>query len=273
MHRESSLSNSDSFQKKKLKSFTNKYVVLDSLEGLRSLPDNSVQCVVTSPPYNKLGLREGRPYLGQIIYDTYDDNMNEDDYQKWQLQILNEINRILKPGGSAFYNHKDRRFCKRDHPPEKFLSDSDLELYQTIIWDRGSTVNQNARYFRPYVEKIFWFTKSISGESTTPKFHRDRLPEYFKGVIWRIPPDKRNKHPAPFPAILAEICILTTTEEGDLVLDPFAGSGTTLVAAASLKRSYLGFDISSKYQKMFHQRLATSKSKVHLWLEHHHHHH
>jgi len=177
------------------------------------LPNNSIQCIVTSPPYNKLGLREGRQYHGQIIYDTYDDNMNEDEYQQWQRNLLNEINRVLTPTGSLFYNHKDRRYSKRDYPPEEFILQSDLTLYQTIIWDRGSTANQNAAYFRPNFEKIFWLTKSSSNTSLSPKFYRDRLPESFKSSIWRITPERQNKHPAPFPPLIAEICILATTDE------------------------------------------------------------
>jgi modification methylase len=189
-------------------------VIIDSLKGLKMLPNNSVQCIVTSPPYNKLGLREGRQCDGDIIYDTYDDNMNEDEYQQWQCDLLNEINRVLKPTGSLFYNHKDRRYHKRDYPPEKFILRSNLQLYQTIIWDRGSTANQNAAYFRPNLEKIFWLIKSSGGTLTAPKFYRDRLPECFKSSIWRIAPDRTNKHPAPFPAVLAEICILATTDKG-----------------------------------------------------------
>ncbi|CAF1510735.1 unnamed protein product [Rotaria sp. Silwood1] len=229
------------------------------------LPNNSVQCIVTSPPYNKLGLREGRQYKGQIIYDTYDDNMNEDEYQQWQCNLLNEINRVLTPNGSLFYNHKDRRYCKRDYPPENFILQSNLKLYQTIIWDRGYTANQNSGYFRPNLEKIFWLTKSSIDCLSLPKFYRNKLPECFKSSIWRIAPDRKNSHPAPFPQLLAEICILATTDQGDLVLDPFAGSGTTLVAAANLKRSFLGFDISKKYQRMFQKRLTNSNAQVNLW--------
>jgi modification methylase len=186
------------------------------MKGLQMLPNNSVQCVVTGPPYNKLGLREGRQYLGQIIYDMFDDNMDENEYQQWQCDLLNEINRILKPNGSLFYNHKDRHYSKRDHPPEQFILRSDLKLYQTIIWDRGCTANQNPGFFRPNLEKIFWLTKSSSSTSSTsaPKFYRDRLPESFKSTIWRIAPERKNRHPAPFPAVIAEICILATTDEG-----------------------------------------------------------
>ncbi|CAF3808923.1 unnamed protein product [Adineta steineri] len=265
-HQKSSLSNNNGIKRKNIKSLMNKYIIVDCLEGLKMLPSNSIQCIVTSPPYNKLGLRNGRSYALQIVYDTYDDNMNENEYQKWQCDLLNEINRVLTPNGSLFYNHKDRRFCKRDYPPEQFILKSKLKLYQTIIWDRGSTPNQNNNYFRPNVEKIFWLTKSSADPSYTPKFYRNRLPECFKNSIWRIPPERRNKHPAPFPQLLAEICILATTDEGDAVLDIFAGSGTTLVAAANLHRQFIGFDISKKYQKMFHDRLAGADS-INLWEE------
>ena len=192
---------------------TNSYVVIDCLKGLKLLPNNSVQCIITSPPYNKLGLREGTPYLNQIIYDNFDDNIDEDDYQEWQRQILNEINRVLKPNGSCFYNHKDRRYKNVDYPPEAFVLQSDLRLYQTIIWDRGNTPNQNHSYFRPNYEKIFWLTKS-SSERSRPKFYRNRLPESFKTSIWRINRERNSDHPAPFPSILAEICLVATTDEG-----------------------------------------------------------
>ncbi|CAF5046484.1 unnamed protein product [Rotaria sp. Silwood1] len=65
-----------------IKSMINKYLIIDCIKGLKMLSNDSIQCIITSPPYNKLGLRQGCPYNGQIIYDTYDDNMNEIEYQK-----------------------------------------------------------------------------------------------------------------------------------------------------------------------------------------------
>ena len=73
--------------------------------------------------------------------------MNENEYQQWQCNLLNEINRVLTPDGSLFYNHKDRHYRKRDHPPEEFILRGSLKLYQTIIWDHGSTANQNSSFF------------------------------------------------------------------------------------------------------------------------------
>ena len=250
------------------------------MKGMRMLPSNSIDCIVTSPPYNKRGLCQGRRQQYEIRYDTYDDNMNEVEYQQWQCDLLNEMHRVLKPNGSIFYNHKDRRFQRRDYPPEEFILRSHVTIYQTIIWDRGSTANQNAAFFRPNQEKLFWLTKS---SSSAPKFYRHRLPENFKSSIWRIKPDRTNRHPAPFPSLLAEICILATTNEGsldtsvlvevtfalslsgDLVLDPFAGSGSTLLAAKNLDRSYLGFDLSRNYRTMFQQRIRQSDRPAQLW--------
>ncbi|CAF4454864.1 unnamed protein product [Rotaria sp. Silwood2] len=115
--------------------------------------------------------------------------------------------------------------------------ESGADVYDRIIWDHGSTVNQNSGYFRSNLEKIFWLTESS------------------------IAPDQKNLHPAPLPQLLAKICILTTTDQGnlrmnineilffDVVLDPFAGSGTTLVSAAKIKQSFRSFDISKKISK------------------------
>ncbi|CAF4265735.1 unnamed protein product [Rotaria sp. Silwood2] len=124
---------------------------------------------------------------------------------------------------------KTKNIIKRFH--KRFTSS------QKIIWDRGPTVNQNSGYFRSNLEKIFWLTESS------------------------IAPDQKNLHPAPLPQLLAKICILTTTDQGnlrmnineilffDVVLDPFAGSGTTLVSAANIKQSFRSFDISKKISK------------------------
>ena len=99
-------------------------------------------------------------------------------------------------------------------PRSEFILKSKLNLYQTIIWDRGCTPNQNIGFFRPNLEKIFWLTKSSSTSTSPPKFYRDRLPEHFKNSIWRIKPERKNNHPAPFPSLIAELCILATTDQG-----------------------------------------------------------
>ena len=91
----------------------NKIYCIDVLEGLKNIDDNSIDLIITSPPYNKVGLngiQKGKKWNKTIDYDgdPQNDNMDENEYQKWQLNILNELFRVLKEDGSLFYNHKNR---------------------------------------------------------------------------------------------------------------------------------------------------------------------
>jgi modification methylase len=236
-----------------------KIYIMDVLEGLKSLDDNSVDAGVTSPPYNKLGLLKGKKqkggdWNGYITYHTFDDNIPEEEYHQWQIDVLNEIQRVLKPTGSFFYNHKNRRYDKTEYSPYEFVSKSKLNLYQTIIWDRKADVNNSKHFFQPVYELVYWLTKD---NKKAPKFFKNALEE--QQSIWRISPKANIPHPAPFPEELVEHCILATTEPGDVVLDPFMGAGTTAVVAKRLGRRYIGFDISEDYVKMAAKNVEIGK--------------
>ena len=93
----------------------NKIYCIDVLDGLRQLDDESVDVIITSPPYNKGFSGVGKNYANKLWNNTIDyggdpsvDNLPEDEYEKWQIEILNECYRVLKPDGSMFYNHKNR---------------------------------------------------------------------------------------------------------------------------------------------------------------------
>jgi site-specific DNA-methyltransferase (adenine-specific) len=212
---------------------------IDVLEGLKSLDDNSIDCIITSPPYNKYGLN--RFNHRKIKYDLYDDNMDEEEYRKWQVEILNECKRVIKPGGSIFYNHKNRRVNCKEFTPHDWILSCDLNLYQTIIWNRNQSPSILNTFLLPTYEYVFWFSK----ERKTPKVYRDRL-DTIKD-IWNITPSRSKIHPATFPEKLVENCILLTTNEGDTILDPFSGIGTTLNVAERLGRNSIGFEIDKKY--------------------------
>lgn len=232
---------------------------IDVLEGLKQIPDDSIECGISSPPYNKLGLLKGKKqkgsdWNGYITYDNCDDNMTEEDYQKWQVDILNEIQRILKPGGSFFYNHKNRRYDKTEYSPYEWIKKSNINLYQTIIWDRKADVNNSKYFFQPVYEIIYWLTKD---NKKSPKFYKSKL--YHKKSIWSISPKKNIPHPAPFPEELVEQCILATTDKGDIVLDPFSGIGTVAVVSKRLNRHYIGFDLSDEYIKIAEKNIEVGK--------------
>jgi DNA modification methylase len=79
---------------------------------------------------------------------------------------------------------------------------------------------------------------------------KENINKEFHSEVWTINPDRNNKHPAPFPIKLVENCILLTTEENDLVLDPFLGSGTSALASKKLNRGYIGIEIDEKYMEL-----------------------
>lgn len=248
----------------------------DCLEQLRLLPSDSVDCVITSPPYNLKGIRggtdlsklENRKKMWKQVtvnYDVCDDNLPEDEYQQWQVNILNECHRVIKPTGSVFYNHKIRKWKMESHHPFTFIQRSQLKFYQEIVWDRQITMAMSPRQLFPMTERIFWLVKD------KPKVYKKAVEPQYRKDIWSIYPCKRNQHqsmdwrrvdhPAPFPALIPEICIALTTLPGDTVLDPFAGCGTTLVAAQQLGRNSIGIEISEKYCQLIEQRL-NEKSKT-----------
>ncbi len=220
---------------------------IDCIEGLKELEDDSINTIITSPPYNKKGLlgkmKTGNQIWGKhnIDYETYGDDMNESDYADWMVELLNECHRVLSPDGSFFFNHKPRRFKNQCFLPTDFISKSNAILYQLIIWNRKSSPNIRKEHLVPCTEHIYWFRK------VKPKVYRDRLDREYIGEVWDITAKKQGDHPAPFPETLVENCIRMTTDKNDIVLDPFMGSGTTAKVAFKMDRRFLGFEIDEKY--------------------------
>jgi len=212
---------------------------IEILEGLSKIEDSSIDCIITSPPYNKFGLNKFKHR--KIDYDIYSDDIPEEEYQINQIKVLDEFFRVIKPNGSIFYNHKNRRVNKTEYSPLEWILKSKLNLYQTIIWNRNQSPSIGNTFLLPTYELIFWMTKT----NKTPKIYRNRL-DSIKD-IWNISPSRSKTHPATFPEKLVENCILLTTNEGDIILDGYAGVGTTLNVSKRLNRNYIGFEISQNY--------------------------
>ena len=237
----------------------------DCKELLNQLDNNSVQLFLTSPPYNKEGLRgktsvwtNWKKSIDGIKYDVYEDNMKEDEFQQWQIELLNIMYDKLKDIGSVFYNHKVRRKDNSAVFPD-FVFKTKFMLHQIIIWDRKTSADQNDNYLIPTTEYIFWLKKG-----NNPICNKNDC--CFKTEVWSINPEKNNPHPAPFPKLLATELIKLGSNKGDLVIDPFGGSGTTAVAAIDTKRDYIIFEINRKYcdltEKRIKNALLLSKSKL-----------
>src|SRR5699024_6410559 len=136
----------------------NKIYNKDCSEGMKRIPDGSIDLIITSPPYNIGNMKSNTTKHG-----TYaGNNMNEKAYQDWQLSILDECYRVLKEGGSLFYNHKVRIRKGVGLHPLEFILKSPFILKQEIVWDMGKSANCDKIRFFPFSERIYWLTKSPS---------------------------------------------------------------------------------------------------------------
>lgn len=229
----------------------------DCLEVMRDLPDNSVDLIVTSPPYNKgywssnRNINNGfRTKARRIDYGTFNDVMDPADYNSWQKRVIGECLRLLKPTGSMFYNHIDiLKLHNTIHP----LFVYEFPVKQIIVWNRKNTPKLDKSYFFPVTEYVFWLKKT---KDARVKF--DRKKAKFTSNIWAISPDTKNDFPAPFPIELPTNCIEACTEVGDVVLDPFMGSGTTGVASKQLKRNFIGIELDKNFFESAKKRIENA---------------
>jgi DNA modification methylase len=233
----------------------------DCLEVLPSLPE--VDLIVTSPPYNLVGrsslghYKDGERFNGgsglwknakrpgglSEGYEDHDDSMPQPEYEEWQRRVLTACWDRLNASGAIFYNHKPRINGLELWTP--LVLNPGLPLRQIVIWDRSSGFNFSPTYYVPTHEWILIFAK--------PRF-RLAAGGTGAGDVWHLTPEMHNAHPAPFPLGLPATAIETT--KPSLVLDPFCGSGTTLVAAKAAGVKSIGIEKSERYCKMAVKRLA-----------------
>ena len=173
--------------------------------------------------------------------------MKPEEYERQQKDFLRECIRVIKPSGSIFYNHIDiLNKHQTIHPKWVY----DFPLKQVILWNRRNTPKLDASYFLPISEYIFWIQKTPNSKV---KFNRNKC--LFKTNIWNISPAKNNDFPAPFPVELPYNCILATTDENDIILDPYMGSGTTGVACRLLNRKFVGIELNKDFYNQAKNRI------------------
>ena len=231
----------------------------DTLSVLRGLPDDSFDVGVTSPPYNK-GERHQGWLVPKVTYHANSDRHDEDAYRAEQIEVLNELYRVTKPGGSFFYNHKLRWERGWLQHPYAWVSQTDWVMRQEIIWHRKIAGNIRGWRFWQVEERLYWLYKPRPEETAAP-IGRELESRHAKMTsVWEIRPERKMDWiPDPFPLELAGRCIFSILSDGKgRVIDPYAGSGTTLVAAKLLGYDYLGIELSKDYTTRARERLANA---------------
>ena len=242
----------------------NKIYNEDCLETMAKMPDNFVDLIITSPPYNKNYYTKNKKIqindicnFRKINYDSYDDNLHPKDYESWQIKILKECCRVLKDNGSIFYNHMDILNNHNTIHPSFIYN---FPIKQILIWDRMNTPKLDNNYFFPIYEYVFWIKKTKKSKT---KFIRKE--SAFKKSIIRLSPDIKNNHPAPFPLQLPNNFILSCTNKDDLIYDSFMGSGTTAISAIINDRSFIGSEVSKNYIEIANNRLKPYLTQTKLF--------
>lgn len=242
-------------------------------ENMTQVEDKSVKLVVTSPPYN-IDIQYGnKTKKGKVIESKavkYKDDMSEDEYREMLRKVFDECKRVVSDDGSIWINIKNRTNDGVVYPPF-WIQDyfDDMYLKNLIIWnfDWGGSTNKR---FAPRYEFVFWFVKNKNNyvfnledvKIPALNYRPDRYKSQLKNPtdVWRISMvsgnfEERTGHPAQYPEQLIERIILTGSNPGDIILDPFMGSGTTAVVAKKLGRHYVGFEIEKDYCEMAEERL------------------
>jgi modification methylase len=222
----------------------NKIYCGDCLEEMPKIADKSIDMIFTSPPYN-LG---NTHHTGGKRHKAYNDNLPEEEYQQQQKCFLGECYRILKDDGSIIYNHKNRIKGGIQITPYEWILKTQFIVKQEIVWFNGSQNFDKIRFY-PMTERIYWLAKSPK----TKLFNEINHHDLFDKKEWKAVGTK-GQHTRAFPEKMVED-ILKCFPDASLVLDPFAGSGTTGVACQNLKRDFILIEKEPKYVEIIKQRL------------------
>ena len=240
-------------------------VLCQDSRAMSQLPDRSVHLVVTSPPYN--------------VGKDYDDDLSLKEYLELLGSVFKECHRVLVPGGRACINVAN--LGRRPYIPlhRYIIEKMDLLgflMRGEIIWDKSASAGSSTAWgswksatnpiLRDVHEYILVFSKETFKRERSGRNDTIRDGEFleFTKSIWSFPTEsaKRVNHPAPFPVELPYRLAQLYTFEGDVVLDPFGGSGSTAIAALKAERHFVLYDTSEEYVKTAQERIKQSKQKL-----------
>jgi len=278
----------------KTKDFKNNIFYKDA-RNMSEIPDNSINLIITSPPYFNIkdysldGYQKNK--RSEKIVGQIGDIPNYKNYIEEMLKVWKECERVLNPNGKLVINtplmpilkkslntHYNRHIFDINSDIENsILNNTGLFLLDVFIWNRtnpskklmfGSYPYPRNFYAQNTIEFITVYVKDGLSANNLPKEikEKSKLTEKewveFTKQIWNIPIPNKNdlafgEHSAIMPEEIVRRCIKLYTYIGDVVLDPFAGSGTTLKVAKELKRNYVGYEISRNYERVINLKLGS----------------
>jgi site-specific DNA-methyltransferase (adenine-specific) len=239
-------------------------IIHASSESMNDLPDASVHLMVTSPPYN--------------VGKDYDEDLSMDEFRAFLKRVWAETYRVLVPGGRACINVAN--LGRKPYIPLHAMLIADMHelgflMRGEIIWDKGASASSSTAWgswqsatnptLRDTHEYILVFSKGsfrrekVDGRES--QISKEEFLEFTKSV-WSFGAESARKigHPAPYPAELPYRLIQLYTFSGEVILDPFMGSGQTALAALKAGRRFVGYEINEEYRQLALKRIAAAQA-------------
>ncbi len=232
---------------------------------MKEIPDNSLHLMVTSPPYN--------------VSKEYDEDLSLKEYLQLLRNVFTETYRVLVYGGRACVNVANlgrKPYIPLSDHISQMMIDIGFKMRGEIIWAKGAGAGVSMAWgswqsasnpvLRDTHEYILVFSKGVFDRKKGDKENtitKEQFMEWTKSV-WTMNPEsaKKVKHPAPFPLELPYRLIQLYTFKGDIILDPFMGSGSTAIAALKSERKYVGYDVDLEYIKIAEERITPYKQQL-----------
>jgi len=249
-----------------IKRYLNTVTQGDSLKLLQNIPDNSVNVTFADPPFNL-----------KKKYNSYKDSLEFANYLEWCKNWIHEMVRITKPTGSIFVHNIPKwltyyatilnkyadfkHWISWDAPTAPMGKTLQPAHYGILFYAKDYKQNKyyEIRYPHKRCRKCGYLLKDYGGKKACLHPFGPLVSDVWTD-IHRIKHNKyRDNHPCQLPIHLLERIILMSSDEGDIILDPFLGTGTTAVAAKRLGRKFIGFDIDEKYIKISENKLSMEK--------------
>jgi len=240
----------------------------NNLEILKNFKSNSIDLIFADPPYflsnGGLTCKNGKGIL--VNKGEWDKSKGFKEDYEFQKQWIKECKRVLKDTGTIWISGTYHSIYQVGFA----LQELDFKILNDIVWFKpNASPNLARRTFTASHETILWAAKTkdyyFNYELSKQYFNeKDKIKKQDKQMrsVWWIPTTPKSEklqgyHPTQKPLTLLERIILTTSQEGDIILDPFCGSGTTGVASIKHNRHFIGIDINSQYLELTKKRIES----------------